>query len=433
MDFLSDVSLVGGPFLWFSIACGAAGGMYLLWRRRRSWPLVVVGSLAVSAGIVALIHWILVDLMATFSENLPFETLAWSVPAVAAVLLCAARLPRNSGKGRSLSVLAMLGVVLLSAVQVNLYFGLNNSVGDLLGTAVARIQPLEAGLQRSPDSSKPGPALPEWKAPGAMPAHGILRKADIPGTTSGFTAREAYIYLPPAYQTEPRPKLPVLVLFSGQPGGPADWLTGGQLRSQLDRFAEAHHGLAPVTVVVDPNGSSGANTMCMDSMIAPADTYLSMDVPAWITSTLDVSDDPRLWAVGGFSFGGTCAMQMGTAHPELFPTVLAFAAEREPALAKDRNKTIQDSFDGDTAAFESRTPLALMQQRTYAGSAAYFTAGETDHEFTDYMHELADAARRAGFAAEEHTIQHAGHSWDAVVRGMPGALGFLADRWELSR
>ena len=75
----------------------------------------------------------------------------------------------------------------------------------------------------------------------------------------------------------------------------------------------------------------------------------------------------------------------------------AFSAEREPALAKDRNKTIQDSFDGDVEAFESRTPLVLMQQRTYAGSGVYLAAGETDHEFTDYMHELADAARNCGF------------------------------------
>ncbi|MDR6988878.1 enterochelin esterase-like enzyme [Paenarthrobacter nitroguajacolicus] len=430
MDFLSDVSLVGGPFLWFSIACGAAGGAYLLWRRRRSWPLVVVASLAISAGIVTLVHWILVDLMAAFSENLPFETLAWSVPAVAAILLCVARFPRTAARGRWLSVLAMLGVVLLSAVQVNLYFGLNNSVGDLLGTAVARIQPLEASLKRSPEG-KAHPALDAWKAPEGMPGSGILRKADIPGTTSGFTAREAYIYLPPAYQTESRPKLPVLVLFSGQPGGPADWLTGGQLRMQLDRFAEAHHGVAPVTVVVDPNGSSSANTMCMDSHIAPADTYLSHDVPTWISSTLDVSDDHKQWAVGGFSFGGTCALQMGTSHPDIFPSILAFSAEREPALAKDRNKTIQDSFDGDVEAFESKTPLVLMQERQYPGSGVYLAAGETDHEFTDYMHELAAAARNAGFETEEHSIQHAGHSWDAVVRGMPGALGFLSDRWEL--
>ncbi|MFE4198168.1 alpha/beta hydrolase [Paenarthrobacter sp. NPDC056912] len=428
MDFLLDVSLVDGPFLWFSIACGAVGGAYLLWRRERTWPVVVAASLLVAVGVVALVHWILIDLMATFSENLPFETLAWSVPAVAAILLCLSRFRRNSAKGRLLSVVAMLGVLLLSVVQVNLYFGLNNTVADLLGTAVARIQPLEAGLKRVPDS-KPGPSPAAWKAPASMPGGGVLRKADIPGTVSGFAAREAYIYFPPAYQTVPRPSLPVLVLFSGQPGGPADWLTGGQLRSQLDRFAEAHSGIAPVTIVVDPNGSGSANTMCMDSRIAQADTYLSQDVPTWITSTLDVSTDHQQWAVGGFSFGGTCAMQMGTAHPEVFPSILAFSAEREPALAKDRNKTVQDSFDGDVEAFESRTPLVLMQQRNYAGNGVFLAAGATDQEFTDYMHELAEAARKAGFTTEEHSVQHAGHSWDAVVRAMPGALNFLSARW----
>ena len=40
------------------------------------------------------------------------------------------------------------------------------------------------------------------------------------------------------------------------------------------------------------------------------------------------------------------------------------------------------------------------------------------------MHELANAARNAGFEIEEHSIPHAGHSWDAVMRGMPGGLGF---------
>jgi S-formylglutathione hydrolase FrmB len=430
MDFLLDISLVDGPFLWLSIAGGVAGGAFLLWRRRRSWPLVVAACLAGAVGVVALAHWILVDLMAVFSENLPFETLAWSVPAVSAALLCVARFPRTSWKNRAGSLAAMLGVVLVSVVQVNVYFGLNNTVADLLGTAVARIQPLEASLQRVP-GTKPGPAPSVWKAPESMPRGGILRKAQIPGTTSGFTAREAYIYLPPAYQTAARPGLPVLVLFSGQPGGPADWLTGGQLRAQLDRFAEAHGGIAPVAVVVDPNGSGNANTMCMDSRIAQADTYLSKDVPAWIASTLDVSNDHRLWAVGGFSFGGTCAVQMGTSHPDVFQSVVGFSAEREPSLAKDRNKTIADSFDGDVAAFESRTPLFLMQQRSYAGSGLYLAAGATDREFTDYMNVLADAAKEAGFTTQAHSIQHAGHSWDAVVRGMPDALDFLSSRWGL--
>jgi hypothetical protein len=184
MEFLSDVSLVDGPFLWFSIACGAAGGAYLLWRRRRSWLLIVPASMLVATVVVALIHWILVDLMAMFSENLPFQTVAWAVPAVAALLLCAARFPRNSWRGRSFSVAAMLGVLLLCVVQINLYFGLNNTVSDLLGTAVARIQPLEASFKRTRRQSpvlhcplgKPRIRCPETgscaklKSPGRRPA-----------------------------------------------------------------------------------------------------------------------------------------------------------------------------------------------------------------------------------------------------------------------
>ncbi len=63
---------------------------------------------------------------------------------------------------------AFLAVVALSAVQINVYFGLNHTVGDLTGTAVARIQPLETGLTRAAG----GPAatgLAHWKAPAGLP------------------------------------------------------------------------------------------------------------------------------------------------------------------------------------------------------------------------------------------------------------------------
>ena len=190
-----------------------------------------------------------------------------------------------------------------------------------------------------------------------MPSDGAVRKAVIPGTDSGFSSREAYIYLPPAYQAAPRPALPVLVLFSGQPGGPSDWLTGGALRSRMDRFAEHHGGVAPVVVVVDPNGTASANTLCMDSRIANADTYLPGTFPRWIEQTLDVDPDHRQWAAGGFSFGATCALQMGTRHPDVYASVLAFSSEREPALAKERQKTIDAAFGGDVAAFDRTDSL----------------------------------------------------------------------------
>ncbi|QCB97032.1 esterase [Arthrobacter sp. PAMC25564] len=451
MDFIEDIRLVDGPVLWIAWFAGAAGMAYLLWRsgRRHSVSasaVVLAAALMLSAALVAGIHLLLIYVLSVFPEELPWETLVWSVPAVSGLLLWLLRLHGIWGRKPFLASIphaprpvvhrlrstaaatgALLGVVALSAVQINVYFGLNQTVSDLTGTAVARIQPLEAGLER-PAGAPTAVGLAGWNAPGELP-EGAVRRAEIPGTSSGFHSREAYLYLPPAYQSSPRPALPVLVLFSGQPGGPADWLSGGALRGRLDRFASAHNGVAPVVVVVDPNGSATGNTLCMDSRIAQADTFLARDVPAWINRTLDVDPDPRQWAVGGFSYGATCAVQMVTRHPEVYNAALAFSSEKEPALAKERDKTIQASFGGDTAAFERQTPLQLMKEHSFAGSAIYFGAGERDPEFIGYMDLLSAAARNSGFAVETRRIPNAGHSWETASKGLPGGLDFLAGRW----
>jgi S-formylglutathione hydrolase FrmB len=462
VDYLDSLRLVDGPVVWLAWAAGAAGLAYLLWhaaprhtglrdtafrqtafrRISRHLPdavLVVAAVILLAAALVAGVHWFLIYAITVFPAELPGETLAWSLAGVGALLLCLMRLFGLWGRGRSrtkrwrssaAATAAFLAVLALSAIQINIYFGLNHTVGDLTGTAVARIQPLEAGLTRAAG----GPAatgLAHWQTPADLP-DGVIRKVAIPGTASGFQSRDAYVYLPPAYQSSPRPALPVLVLFSGQPGSPADWLTGGALRSRLDRFAAQHGGVAPVVVVVDPNGSPSANTLCLDSRIAQADTFLARDVPDWINRTLDVNPDPRKWAAGGFSFGGTCAMQMVTRHPDVYSAALAFSSEEEPALAKERAKTIEASFGADTEAFDRLTPLRVMAENRFDGHGVYFAAGEHDPEFTGYMDVLSDAARRAGFTVETHRIENAGHSWDTASYGLPGGLDFLARRWGIS-
>lgn len=432
VDFIADVRLTDGPVFWTACLLAALAAAYLLWRPNtpvaRPWWLTVLVCVAAGFAVIGIVHWVLIDVFSTFPEDLPDEVLLWSVPAVSALLLMLFRLPRATWRQRGAGLTAFMLVLLLSAVQINAYFGLNRTVSDLMGTALARIPALEQDLMRQRGGRGTVP-LQGWVPDGELPGEGELRKATIPGASSRLATREAYVYLPPAYFARNRPALPVLVLFSGQPGGPSDWLTGGALRTHLDDFASSHRGIAPVVVVADPNGSQSANTLCLDSRIAKADTYLAVDVPSWISATLDVDPDHRRWAAGGFSFGATCALQLATRHPQLFSSVLAFSSELEPALAKERQKTIDAAYDGDTAAFERQTPLAIMAQVRFDSSGAYFAAGERDPEFVGYMDTLAEAARKAGFSVEARRVQHAGHSWDTPSRGMADGLDFLAGRW----
>ena len=254
----------------------------------------------------------------------------------------------------------------------------------------------------------------------------------IPGTVSGFTARDAYIYLPAAYSSPSAPLLPVVVLVAGQPGGPNDWIVAGQLQTQLDQFAAAHDGLAPIAVVVDPNGPSDTITMCMDSNIAKADTYLSQDVPNWITAELGVDANHAHWAFGGFSYGGTCAIQMATRHTDLYPSFIDISGEREPAISADRGQTIQAAFGGDTAAFDALTPLTLLGERRYPDVWGYFSAGSNDSMFMASMNEVSAAAQKAGMTVKTQPVPNQGHSWAVPQAAILPALQWLSPRLGLT-
>jgi S-formylglutathione hydrolase FrmB len=123
---------------------------------------------------------------------------------------------------------------------------------------------------------------------------------------------------------------------------------------------------------------------------------------------------------------------MVTRHPGIYSAALAFSSEEEPALAKERHRTVEASFGADTGAFERQTPLHLMQQQRFDSHAAYFAAGERDPQFVEDLHVLSGAARSAGFSVREQIVPGAGHSWEVAARGLRGGLDFLAPRWGIT-
>src|SRR5262249_50829766 len=151
-----------------------------------------------------------------------------------------------------------------------------------------------------------------------VPGHGEVITADIPGTLSGSQARPAEVYLPPAFFDAHRPPLPVMVLLSGSPGTPSDWTRAAFADVTLDRWAAKHPGISPIVVTPAPNGSPLADTECANGGEGNAEDYLIKDVRSYMVPHFDAPVDRRMWAVGGLSEGGFCAMELGLRHPELF-------------------------------------------------------------------------------------------------------------------
>lgn len=437
MTQLNRLELVAGPLPLAVSLCALIGALALLWRPRRvswaRWALVVLSLTAGAAVLTWAADWFVVHQTDLSDGDLPAEVLVNGGAAILAVVLALAHLVLSRWHHKLSTVVAAALVTSMAFLQINAYYGLYLTLGDLTGASAEDVPPLPASMTKrfatvEKEQSRPGPVAEHWKEPAGLPAHGQVFSVQIPGTRSGFQARTGYVYLPPAYRTKDRPRLPVLMLMTGQPGNPSQWLGTGNIQRIMDSYAARHRGLAPIVVMPDATGTEDVETMCMDSQITRAETYLSQDVPDWIRGTLTVDEDPRRWTAAGFSFGGTCALQMATRFPQQFPNAIVMSGEAEPGVYADRKETIQAAFNGNARRFDSLVPLTLLRERRYPGSAVYFSAGQADQLYSGYMATTSAAARKAGMRTAVHPLPSVGHTWKVPNAALPRGLEWLSGR-----
>lgn len=413
----------GGLYVTLVVVLFVGLAALLVAHRDRRWFTRRVPVAVLAAAVLLGIAQVALVVTKPFPDGLPWLVPLWIGLGLLGITLAVVGWTRQRWWRRVLIVLALVGVVLGAANNVN-------AVYQPFPTVAAALQlppydQVDAADVLTDDAASSTP-LADWTPPAGMPDTGALTQVTIPATASGFPARPAWVYLPPAYLSSDRPALPVLVLLGGQPGSPRDWIDGGQLAHRLDDWAAKHHGLAPVVVMPDDLGGEGSNPLCLDSALGKADTYLSVDVPAWIGAHLQVDTDHAHWAVGGFSYGGTCALQLATNHTTLFPTLFDASGQRAPTLGSDAD-TLQATFGGDQAAFDAVDPLHLLAAHQYPDLAAYLVVGKDDDKYGPAAVEVGAALKGAG-ATVVSTQLPGGHSWDVWGPGLEGALPWLAQQ-----
>lgn len=421
------VSLLDGWLPWALLLLGVAGAIFLLARRERWWWLYVVPATAVVSAVSA---WILGNTVAKslIGQDLTFSDQLWIAVGLAGVILAIASLVRTPWWRKLVSILAGLLVLAMAGNQINKSYLEYPRLGDLFGPSTSD-DALPSRTSGSASSLPTGPLADSWTPTGAnIPTDGgQVNTIVLPGTKSGFEPRESYVYLPPAYFADNPEPLPVLMLFHGVPGGPGDWNLGDRVKGVMDAYAARHNGIAPVVVMPDATGGQVDNPLCTDSKLGKVGTYLSQDVPAAITSQLLVDPRPQAWAVGGFSYGGTCAFQLATKYPDIFPTFLDFAGEEEPTLGSHAD-TVQKAFGGDEAKFKAINPLDLLAAQQYPNSAGWFIVGADDSVMMPGVQKLYAAAQAAGMDVQYWEAPGLGHDWGVPVDGLTHTMPWLGQR-----
>ncbi|WP_018348127.1 alpha/beta hydrolase [Longispora albida] len=381
---------------------------------------IVLPAALGSAAVAVAVKYIVDRVWRPFPDPLPWAVVLWIGVLLLALTIAAAR-------RRMLPLLAVVPVLALCALQINSFFAYYPTSRAALGLQT-RTSPLPPG-GRPLVTAPPGTALADvWQAPAGLPARGSLSSVAIPGTVSGFRARPGLVYVPPAYLTEPRAQLPVLILLAGQPGEPMNWITSGQVPAMIDAFAAAHRGLAPIVVIPDDLGSTLANPLCVDSKLGNVETYLKTDVPQWIAGNLQSAG---VKAIGGFSHGGTCALQLAVRAPDVYPVFLDISGQREPTLGS-RAETVARAFGGDAAAFAAVNPLDVLKTKQFTASAGTFVVGSGDHEYLPQMREAFAAAKAAGMDVRFQELP-GGHDWSVWHPALERNLPWLAGRSGITR
>jgi enterochelin esterase-like enzyme len=431
-----DVSLFSGAARLLLLVPGIAALAWLAGRRSGRWWIRAVPLAALLGLLTGVLVRLVVDVWwRPFPDPLPWVAVVWAALLVTALALAVLRVreaphPRRPGPA-VLPFVATLLVLLTGLAQVNQQFHAYPTLRSALGLPLA--QQVDFGRVAPPTlptvAASPGaPLAATWTPPPDMPSHGAVTQVPVPGTRSGFAARPAWVYLPPAYLVSPRALLPALVLLPGQPGSPRDWIDGGGLIHIMDAFASAHAGLAPVVVVPDPLGSVLGQTLCVDSPAGQAFTYLTVDVPSWISSALQVDPDPAHRAVGGYSAGGTCALQLAVNAPAVYPTFLDISGQDAPTVGS-RERTVAEFFGGDVAAFRRVNPLDVLASGRLAPTAiaGSVVAGADDPRYRPQAQRVYAALLAAGIATRYVELP-GGHSWVVWSEGLRHELPFLATR-----
>jgi S-formylglutathione hydrolase FrmB len=418
---IDSISIVGTAFQVVIVVLGV-GAVLLSFRWKDGvWKRQLFLGLPITLALVGLAA-LLVDGLALIPYQFPNSYYLWIGLVLLALVVCLIGWMRFRLWRRVVSALSIVLALLMAVTLINAHYQYYPTLGSLVGVD-AQNQVTQQQLDKVRDANN-----------GSLPQHGFTVEVPIPGQVSGFKARDAFVWVPPAWVANPKLKLPVIEMLAGVPGSPSDWTRAGFADRTARAFADAHNGLAPIIVMPDANGSGSADTECVNSPRGQAETYLTVDVPNFVRTSFGASTAPGSFAIAGLSAGGLCAIMLSLRHPALYPTFGDYSGLTSPTVGEivQPDDTTRALFAGSKAAYAAHDPLALLGAGHYPKLAGWFEVGTADSAPLAAQRTLIPLARKAQITTCAVEIPGGGHDFDVWTKSFLDSLPWLSYRLGLT-
>lgn len=251
---------------------------------------------------------------------------------------------------------------------------------------------------------------------------GLVVTTSIPGTTSGVGDWKALVWLPPQYFTNPQQTFPVIYLLHGVPDGvvpglptdvgPAGLFEPIKTDDAAQAAADQGHPVILVSVVSSP---TNIDTECVDGVQGQWHTYLTKDVPAWVSKYPRFKTGAANTAVGGYSMGGYCAQIMALRNPQVYSLAanLSGSSRAVPRSGGDETLFGAENAKKEAINYDS-TNIVQTQPASHSVRLWLQIGAQDDAALIASQNDFATAARAQGMTV--------------VTKQLPGSHDFAVWR-----
>jgi len=212
---------------------------------------------------------------------------------------------------------------------------------------------------------------------GRFDEHELVSEALHGNPLGDPAARPLWVYVPPAYDSEPGRRFPSLYLIQGHTGQLDMWRNRSPFRLTTPELVDrlfAAEGCPPALVVfVDAWTSYGGSQFLDSPGVGSYHTYLCDEIVPFVDARYRTLAQPAHRGIAGKSSGGYGAMVTPMLRPDLFGGLATHAGDALFELCylpdfREAVRALRDSYDGSFEKFweDFRARPALTKPTDYA-------------------------------------------------------------------